>query len=220
MTEHGQNGDGSGSGVEPAPENPVGWPAVTRWRRAARSRLAGLRDGLGQDGRKQASALIAAHLSAWLDGRGIRAGHVLSGYWPIRGEPDLRPLLAELHAKGVVIALPVVQTRAAPLIFRRWTPQTRMVRGCWNILVPPPEADELIPDYALAPCLGFTADCYRLGWGGGYFDRTLASLSPRPVTAGIAIGAARLDSIFPQAHDIPLCAIVTETGIAADQSRA
>jgi len=69
---------------------------------------------------------------------------VLSGYWPIRGEPDLRPLLAELHAKGVVIALPVVQTRAAPLIFRRWTPETRMVRGCWNILVPPPEADELI----------------------------------------------------------------------------
>lgn len=199
---------------------PSDWPAVTRWRRTERNRLIALRDGLGQDGRARAGTFVATNLSLWLDRHGVEAGHILSGYWPIRGEPDLRPLLANLHAKGVTIALPVVETRAAPLTFRRWTPETRMVRGDWNILVPPPDADALTPDFALAPCLGWTESCFRLGWGGGYFDRTLAHLSHRPVTLGIALSAARLDSIFPQPHDIPLDAIITETEAAAHRIRA
>lgn len=81
-------------------------------------------------------------------------------------EPDLRPTLADLHCSGVTVALPVVETRAAPLVFRCWTPETKLVRGDWNIPVPPPEADVLVPDFVLAPCLGWTDDCYRLGWAG------------------------------------------------------
>lgn len=193
---------------------------VARWRRAERTRLAGLRQGLGQAGRAQVSDRIGGHLERVLGGRGAGPGTVLSGYWPIKGEPDLRPLLAALHRAGVVVALPVVETRAAPLVFRRWTPETRMQRGVWNIPVPPPESESLVPDIALAPCLGWDDGCFRLGWGGGYFDRTLARLAPRPLTLGLGLTAARLLTIFPQPHDIPLDLILTEDGIAAERTQA
>ncbi len=188
---------------------------VARWRRAERKRLAGLREDLGQAGRAQASARIGEHLKSALAERGVGRGTVLSGYWPIKGEPDLRPLLTELHGIGVTIALPVVETRAAPLMFRHWTPEARMTRGDWNIPVPPPDAAKLTPDVTLAPCLGWDAGCYRLGWGGGYFDRTLAVLAPRPLTIGLALSAARLPTIHPQPHDIPLDLILTEDDVAA-----
>jgi len=191
---------------------------VARWRRAERARLAGLRDGLGQTGRAQASSSICGHLAPLLASRGVGRGTVLAGYWPIRGEPDLRPLLSNLHGAGVTIALPVVETRAAPLVFRRWTPGMSMVRGDWKIPVPPPEADALVPDVTLAPCLGWDGGCYRLGWGGGYFDRSLAALAPRPLAIGIALAAARLPTIYPQPHDIPLDLIVTENGLSCERT--
>jgi len=190
---------------------------VARWRRAERLRLAALRDGLGQSGRAQISKSISRHLESVLAARNIGQDVILSGYWPIKGEPDLRPLLSQLHQSGVIIALPVVETRAAPLVFRRWTPTTRMIRGDWNIPVPPHDAERLSPDIALAPCLGWDTRCFRLGWGGGYFDRTLAALHPRPVTIGVALSAAVLNTIYPQPHDISLEMIVTEQGIAADR---
>lgn len=193
---------------------------VARWRRAERSRLAALRDGLGQAGRAEVSSRIGAGLEAVLARRGIGRGAVLSAYWPIKGEPDLRPTMAALHEAGVTIALPVVERRAAPLVFRRWTPQMRLVRGEWNILVPPPEAALLLPEVALAPCLGWDGGCYRLGWGGGYFDRTLAVLSPRPFVIGIALAAAGLPTIFPQPHDIPMDVILTEEGVAVERALA
>lgn len=193
---------------------------VARWRRAERARLAGLRKGLSQAGRAQVSGRIAGHLGRVLGDRGVRRGCVLSGYWPIKVEPDLRPALADLHRADVTIALPVVETRAAPLVFRRWTPETKLVRGDWNIPVPPPEANELTPEVALAPCLGWDGACFRLGWGGGYFDRTLAAQVPRPLTIGIALSAACLSTIFPQPHDIPLDLILTEDGVAATSAEA
>lgn len=208
--------------VDPTYFDPLGTDAqqardVARWRRAERARLAGLREGLGQTGRAQASNSICGHLETVLAARGTLRESVLAGYWPIRGEPDLRPILSDLHAAGVCIALPVVETPAAPLVFRRWTPGMRMLRGHWNIPVPPPEAEVLTPDIALAPCLGWDEGCYRLGWGGGYYDRTLAALSPRPVTIGVALAAARLTTIYPQPHDIPLDRIVTETGVSGER---
>ena len=193
---------------------------VARWRRAERTRLAGLRENLGQAGRAQVSDRIGQQMGRVLRDRGVGQGTVLSGYWPIKGEPDLRPALADLHRAGVTIALPVVETRAAPLVFRRWTPETKLVRGDWNIPVPPPEADELTPEVMLAPCLGWDGACFRLGWGGGYFDRTLAAQVPRPLTIGIALSAACLPTIFPQPHDIPLDLILTEDGAAATSAEA
>ena len=176
-----------------------------------------MREGLDRTGRVQASESILGHLATVIASRGTLQGYVLAGYWPIRGEPDLRPLLSDLHGRGVRIALPVVETRAAPLVFRRWKPGTRIARGHWNIPVPPPEAESLTPAIMLAPCLGWDDGCWRLGWGGGYYDRTLAALSPRPITIGIALAAARLPTIYPQPHDIPLDLIVTETGVSAER---
>ena len=125
----------------------------------------------------------------------------------------------ELDASGVTVALPIVETKAAPLTFRRWTPETKMVRGDWNIPVPPPDAPEVTPDIALAPLVGWTTESYRLGYGGGYFDRTLAALKPRPFVIGIGFESARLQTIFPQPHDIPLDLILTERGVRAERTR-
>jgi 5,10-methenyltetrahydrofolate synthetase len=108
-----------------------------------------------------------------------------------------------VHARGVIVALPVVETRAAPLVFRRWSPGARIMRGDWGIPVPPPGADRLAPEIVLAPCLGWACGCCRLGWGGGYFDRTRAALTPRLLTVGVALDRARLPTIHPQTNDIP-----------------
>ncbi len=187
---------------------------VARWRKAERARLLAQRRMLGTTARRAASAAIAGHLHGFLlDRFGPLRGRVLAAYWPIKGEPDLRPLLAELDEAGVLLALPVVETRAAPLVFRRWTPRTRMVPGFWSIPVPPPDAPALNPSITLAPLLGGDGDGYRLGYGGGYFDRTLAALAPRPFTLGVGLQGAMLATIFPQPHDVRLDAIVTEAGV-------
>lgn len=186
---------------------------VARWRKAERLRLRAERDAMSVADRQTAGTRLGVNLMALLDQVfGDPNGRVFSGYWPIKGEPDLRGVMTDLHLRGVCVALPVVETRAAPLVFRFWKPETRLVRGDWNIPVPPPDAPRFTPDIALAPVLGWTEDAYRLGYGGGYFDRTLAALSPRPFTIGVGFQSARLETIFPQPHDIALDAIVTDEG--------
>ena len=191
---------------------------VARWRKAERTRLRAARLELSVAERNDIGVALAGHLRQLLQDRfdGAR-GMVFSAYWPIKGEPDLRPLMAELHDAGATVALPLVETKAAPLTFRRWTPDTRMVRGDWNIPVPPPDAPIVTPDIALAPLVGWTADGYRLGYGGGYFDRTLAALDPKPFVIGIGFEAAELPTIYPQPHDIPLDLILTEAGVRSQR---
>ena len=172
---------------------------VARWRKAERARLRAARLALSVAERKEIGEALTGHLRQVLQDRfGGAQGKVFSAYWPIKGEPDLRPLMAELHKAGITVALPLVETRAAPLTFRRWTPETRMVRGDWNIPVPPSDATVVTPDIALAPLVGWTAEGYRLGYGGGYFDRTLAVLKPKPFVVGIGFQEARLKPAFPR----------------------
>lgn len=187
---------------------------VARWRKAERLRLLAARAALPVAGRRDLAEALSRGLDGVIRDRfGALAGRVVSGYWPIRSEPDLRDWLGGLHAAGAVTALPVVETPAAPLVFRRWQPGADMVRGHWNIPVPAEGADRVTPEIVLAPLVGWDPVGYRLGCGGGYFDRTLAALSPRPFAIGIGLDTACLPTIFPQPHDVRLDAIVTGSGL-------
>ncbi len=186
---------------------------VARWRKAERERLRNIRSAQTVAERARIGIALAGHLDTLVARRfGDIAGRVVSGYWPIKGEPDLRPWLEGLHEQGAIVALPVVETRAAPLVFRRWAPGVKMERGHWNIPVPSASADRVQPEIALSPLVGWDGEGYRLGYGGGYFDRTLAAARPRPFVIGVGLQAARISTIFPQPHDIGMDVIVTEDG--------
>jgi len=136
-------------------------------------------------------------------------------YWPLRGEFDARAWIAAWLAQDASrrAALPAIAERHAPLVFHAWTPDAPMREGHHGI--PEPRANEaLTPDLLLVPCVGFDRDGYRLGYGGGYYDRTLAAWpgAALPVTVGIAYEACRIDDgvLAREAHDLPLDAVVTE----------
>jgi 5,10-methenyltetrahydrofolate synthetase len=184
---------------------------VMAWRRVTRERLIAARRALPVAGRQAADAAIAAHLDRLV---GPVEGRVVSLYWPFRGEPDLRAWGAALIGRGARLALPVVEQKARPLVFRPWRPGDAMTRGIWNIPVPDTDA-RVVPDIVIAPVVGFDPVGYRLGYGGGYFDRTLAALAPGWRAIGVGHDLAALPTIHPLPHDVPLHAIVTPSGIAA-----
>ncbi len=188
---------------------------VARWRKAERVRLLDARAALPVAVREAAATAIAAYLDQLI---GDVGGKVVSAYWPIKSELDLRSWLTALTARGAVAALPLVVEKAAPLRFRAWAPGVQMERGFWNIPVPA-EGDWLTPDILISPVVGHDAACYRLGYGGGYFDRTLAAIGPMARAYGIGLATCRIATIFPQPHDIPMRAIVTEDGVAYPEAR-
>jgi 5,10-methenyltetrahydrofolate synthetase len=133
--------------------------------------------------------------------------------WPIRNEYDARHLVRILRAQGAVAALPVVCTPKSPLIFREWHPGTEMALGKLDIPYPRAGA-ELVPDTVLLPMNGFDRQAYRLGYGGGFFDRTLERLrDARPTVIGMSFELAAIDTIRPQPWDIPMDYVVTERGV-------
>lgn len=184
------------------------------WRRAERLRLIESRLQVPVADRQEAGARISQRLRQYCDDCGLLASRaIVSGYWPMRGEPDLRPLLGALHEAGHITVLPVVVEKGAPLSFRRWHPGAAMEKGFWNIPVPA-DQETFTPQVLLAPVVGFDLQCYRLGYGGGYFDRTLELLRSLQVqfhAIGVGFAATRLASIHPLPHDIALDAVVTET---------
>ena len=186
---------------------------VARWRKAERARLLGVRAAVPVADRQLAGEVIADRLDAYLGGRhGTIAGKTISAWWPIKAELNLCHWLQGLAAQGARAALPVVVKRAAPLAFRVWTADTSMVRGIGNIPVPA-EGAEVVPDIMLVPVVGWDDAGYRLGYGCGYVDRTLAALPARPLVIGIGLDNARITTIFPQPYDIAMTAIITETGL-------
>lgn len=141
-----------------------------------------------------------------------RTPGVLAFCAAVRGEFDATAWMGRRLQQGWQAAMPVVVAAAAPMGFRAWTPQAPMARDRHGLPIPAAGA-ELVPDVILLPLVAFDAAYYRLGYGGGYFDRTLAALESRPLTIGIGYELARVASIYPETHDIPLDAIVTEAGI-------
>ena len=185
------------------------WHTVQHWRVATRKILRARREAAPRALRERTGRFVQAvieHHLPELDGACVGL------YWPFRGELDLRGLADVLAERARDFALPVVAAAGQPLLFRRWWPGMRMQRGTWDIPVPASGA-EVHPDVLLVPLLGHDAAGYRLGHGGGYYDRTLAALSPRPLAVGVGYAAARLSSIVPQPHDVPMDVIVTDRAL-------
>jgi 5,10-methenyltetrahydrofolate synthetase len=190
------------------------WTDVKRWRKSERERLIALRLAIPAEERRRYAERIASELDRLLDDV---SNLVVTAYWPFRGEPDLLDWLDGLRARGATCALPVVIASRTPLVFRTWQRDAALTPGVWKIPVPA-TGEEVVPDVVIAPLVGFDPGCYRLGHGGGFFDRTLASLARRPRIVGVGYARLALRTIYPQAHDIPMDVIVTEEGTMARRS--
>jgi 5-formyltetrahydrofolate cyclo-ligase len=184
---------------------------IAEWRRAERTRLLAAR--LKADAATHAlwSDVVTTWLAAHLAGFGSQ---MLGFYWPYGREYDPMPLVERLIGYGGRAALPAVVARRQPLEYRQWYPGIAMTTGRYSFDIPhPAEGPAVIPDALPVPLLGFVGDGYRLGYGGGYFDRTLAAYPVRPLTIGVGFELGRLETIHPQPHDIPMDVVVTERGI-------
>lgn len=181
-------------------------------RRALRERLLAARQALSPEQCEDRSAAIRAHLQHTFSQLSIQR---VAFCWPICNEPDLRPLMRYWLDAGdtrFMALLPVVAGAAQPLTFRAWTPSCRMQEDRYGIPAPI-EGEFAVPEALLIPVNAFDTQGYRLGYGGGFFDRTLATLHPAPLTIGIGFELSRVDTICPQAHDIRLDVVVTESGV-------
>ena len=146
---------------------------------------------------------LETHFAAWQQ-------LIVGFYWPIKNEPDVRPWIERLLTRGGRAVLPVVLDRKAPLKFREWRPGQTLAEDDYGIPFPA-TGTFLQPQALLLPLNAFDAQGFRLGYGAGFFDRTLASLTPSPLTIGCGFDFQRVESIVPQGHDIPMRGIVTES---------
>ena len=195
--------------MDPGPN--ADWPAVNAWRRSMRVELIARREAADTADRRAAGAAVNALIEAAF---APPPGGIVAFCWPYRGEVDVRFAVYAFRRRGAVAALPEVAGKGCPLQFRQWWPGAPMAAGALGI--PAPVGTGLVvPAVALVPVVGFDGQGYRLGYGGGYFDRTLAAARPRPLAVGVGTEAARLPTIHPQPHDIPMDFIVTEAGIRA-----
>ena len=183
---------------------------LKRWRTAERQRLIALRLAIAAGERRRFSENIARELDRLL---GDISGKIISAYLPFRGEPDLRAWIEGLWDRGAVAALPVVIAPRSPLVFRTWRRGEPLQPGVWNIPVPV-GGETVVPDVVIAPVVGYDEACYRLGHGGGFYDRTLAAMLRRPQVIGVGYQRLALRTIYPQSYDVPMDMIVTEEGAA------
>ncbi len=181
-----------------------------QWRKDQRVRLLAERLAMPRDAHRAACAAITRILSEELLPQ-IRP-ELVGAYAPIRGEYDCRPLLSALYKEGVNLALPVIAATDAPLEFHAWRPGDLMQDGPMNI-PQPSKAALVIPDCLLIPVVAYDAKNFRLGYGAGFYDRTLAQMAHKPVTIGTAFGFQRVEDIRPHAYDLALDHIVTEQGV-------
>jgi 5-formyltetrahydrofolate cyclo-ligase len=179
------------------------FPDIEAAKRAAR--LLALEARAGSD--PAWGAQLAAHVMAELP---PPAGAIVSGFWPMAGEIDLRPLLTALHARGHTVLLPETPPRGNPLIFRHWHPGAEMRRERFGTYCPVGEV--AAPDVMFIPLVAFDRTGRRLGYGGGYYDRTLAEL-PAARAIGCAFAAQELDAVPTGEYDARLDAIATELGV-------
>lgn len=180
---------------------------VRAWRKAERARLLELRREMPLDRHQQANETIERELQKRLP----PDSHELIGcYWPFRREFNCVPYMRKVLRSGGRVALPVVIGRGRALEFRCWTEKAAMERGVWDI--PHPASGEAVfPSAFIIPLVGFDDAGYRLGYGAGYYDATIASFAARPLCIGLGFEFSHLPTIYPQPHDRPMDVIITET---------
>ncbi len=190
-------------------------PEILAWRKEQRAQLIPARVAIPDATRDDWTKRIIASLEPIV----MAVDGPVSFYWPFRGEPNLRPLMRRMVAAGKTVALPVVLQQRQPLEFRPWTPGCEMLLGVWNIPIPDTR-ERVTPRLLLAPVVGFDPQRYRLGYGGGFFDRTLAALGGARTVIGVGYDTQALATINPLPHDIPMDRIVTESGFRHEASPA
>jgi 5-formyltetrahydrofolate cyclo-ligase len=188
------------------PEPLATWEEIRRWRKRKREELIQRRMALSVETRHTLGERAMAQLRQAV---ALEDYSVLGFCWPMRGEFDVRSLAKRHVAQGGDAAIPVVVERSAPIEFWRWRPGVPMAKGIWDIPIPKERA-VVTPDVVLVPLVGFDSSGFRLGYGGGYFDRTLAAARPRPYAIGLGYEDSLLPTIFPQPHDIGMDLIVTD----------
>jgi 5-formyltetrahydrofolate cyclo-ligase len=160
--------------------------------------------------RNDAARAVARH---FFDAIPLRSGEIVAGYWRIKDEMDCQPILVRLMDSFQPVCLPVVLGEEEPLDLRLWEQGAPLYEAGFGTLAPSELAPRVEPDVILMPLLGFDKRGTRLGYGGGYYDRTLGTLSKRPRLVGIAFAIQELPEIPREAHDVPLDVIVTEDGV-------
>jgi len=185
------------------PSSGIGAAKASLRRAAAERRRAALRSN------PQAGGAVRDNFLAAIE---VPAGTPVSAYWPLEEEFDPRPLFADLHRRGHPVGLPVILGKGQPLLFRRWELATDLVRGPFRVLTPPPDAPEIIPRLLLVPLLAFDRAGYRLGYGGGFYDRTIAKLraAGEALAVGVAFAALEVLAVPHDDTDQPLDWVVTE----------
>ena len=182
---------------------------VKVWRKSQRERLIAARVALAPEIVESARRSIDAALVRSFPGLArARIGFC----WPIKNEYDARHVVKTFRDQGALTALPVVLAPKQPLAFREWHPGVALAVGPMDIPYPA-DSQEVVPSAVLLPMNGWDAAGYRLGYGAGYFDRTLASLAAKPVVIGVTYEMARLETIHPQSWDVPVDYVVTERGV-------
>jgi 5-formyltetrahydrofolate cyclo-ligase len=185
-------------------------PSLYRLKAALRSTALARQEALPPD-QRQAAGLAIAERGLPIE---VAPGTVVSGFSPMKSEISPLPLLRRLAEAGASLALPAVTGRGQPLVMRAWSFGAPLVSGVWGIREPPADAPELYPDILIVPLLAFDRRGYRLGYGGGYYDRTIARLrTMKPVTAvGIAFAAQQIDEVPTSPRDERLDLVLTEGG--------
>jgi 5-formyltetrahydrofolate cyclo-ligase len=201
------------SSFAPLPDSPVGQKQLLRARALKK------RAELGADQRADASARAAAHFLAHVLARvEIAENATVALFFPIGDEIDCRLLVPDLLKRGCRICLPVVVGKDLPLIFRFWDGNSPLEAAPFGTFVPDDSAQKTVPDIMVMPLAGFDNRGNRLGYGKGFYDRTIAGLAKKPLLVGLAFGAQELERIEPSPHDIPLDMVVTENGVRVFRS--
>jgi 5-formyltetrahydrofolate cyclo-ligase len=190
-------------------------PDILDRKKALRARIRAWRDGLGTGAKVHAAQAIAEQgFALVLELRGGARRGVVSGFASMPEELNIWPLLRRLHGAGVPLALPVVEGKGRPLLFRAWAPGDAMDKGVWDIPQPKPDRPAVEPDILLVPLLAFDAQGRRLGYGGGFYDRTLSGLRARKaiLAIGLAYDDQRIDEVPHLDYDQQLDWVLTPSG--------